>query len=120
MDIPQWFSNFRIIQEPNNMSGDTLVFSMPQTVSIFYLGVVLWLNVGCTASHLSPSDFWALVKLTNRSKEWLCETSLWKKVSQSWVSFIPQAQFPLYANDIISVTVGHGPLQSIGVHVVYI
>lgn len=120
MDIPQWFSNVSNIQEPNWILGGKLVFSMPATVSTNYLGVILWLNVGFTASYLWPSDFWALVEVTDRYNSWLCETSVWKRVSQSWVSFIPQTQFPLYANEIVSVKVGHGPLQSIRAHLVYV
>lgn len=121
MDIPQWFSNVSI-QEPNSGYSNKFAFTMPATVSTNYSGLILWLNVGCRTPSLRLSDFWALVTVvsSNRFNSWFCETSLWKQVSQSWVTFIPQIQFPLYANERVSVRVGKGPLESIRAHLVYI
>ncbi|KAL8158229.1 hypothetical protein AgCh_002791 [Apium graveolens] len=69
-----------------------------------------------------PYRFSALVTVKERYTTWLCQTSVWnqKHFSQSWVSFIPQVQFPLYANEIVSVRVGGHGLMQMRAHLVYI
>lgn len=114
MDIPRWFW----YQEPEN-SGFS--FTMPATVPTSFIGIILWFNISCRTPTPYLSDFWAqVIAGTSFRNSWSCRTSLWKEVSQSWVSFIPQKQFPLYANERVSVRVKSGPLESIGAHLVYI
>ncbi|KAK1387840.1 hypothetical protein POM88_016018 [Heracleum sosnowskyi] len=80
------------------------------------------------ASDLSASrdsdvcDFWASVCVNRmtHTRGWFCETSAWKPVPQSWVSFIPHAQFPLKAGEQINVHVkDYTILESIGGHLMY-
>ncbi|XP_074338508.1 disease resistance protein Roq1-like isoform X2 [Apium graveolens] len=118
-DIPSWFTHQR-----SNSSKISL--NVPQTVPHRFLGMILWFNIGQKPINENPisdlSDIWASVRVERMTHTggWFCELSALEPVPQSWVTFIPHAQFPLKAGEEMEVHVKDElTFKSFGGHLMY-